>query len=78
LSFSDKVDLSAVTSGACNAPTTGTFTCGSLSFNVGTGSFTFDAVDVDDVAKTISFNVNLGNPLVANSAFRTTIQNIVI
>ena len=78
LSFSEKVDLSAVTSGACNAPTTGTFTCGSLSFNVGTGSFTFDAVDVDDVKKTISFNVNLGNPLVANSAFRTTIQNIVI
>ncbi|MBO0198034.1 MULTISPECIES: hypothetical protein [Vibrio] len=78
LSFSDKVDLSAVTSGACNAPTTGTFTCGSLDFNVGTGSFTFDAVDVDDVAKTISFNVNLGNPLVANSAFRTTIKNIVI
>ncbi|WP_038864853.1 hypothetical protein [Vibrio jasicida] len=78
LSFSDKVDLSTVTGGACGAPTTGTFSCGDLTFNVGTGSFTFDAVSVDDVAKSISFNVNLGNPLVANSAFRTTVSNLII
>lgn len=91
LTFSKDVDLSGVIGGACSGLNSGTFTCGGkddpanpgttiegLVFDVGTGSFTFDAVTVDNTAKTISFNVNLGNPLVANSAFRTTIQKIGI
>lgn len=86
LTFSKDVDLSGVVGGACSGLNSGTFECGGTSdanvdglvFDVGTGSFTFDAVTVDNTAKTISFNVNLGNPLVANSAFRTKINNIEI
>lgn len=86
LTFSEDVDLSGVVGGACSGLNSGTFECGGttdantdgLVFDVGTGSFTFDAVTVDNTAKTISFNVNLGNPLIANSAFRTTINNIEI
>jgi hypothetical protein len=50
-----------------------------LQFDYGTGSFTFDnvAVQVRDDKKglvdAISFDVNLGNPLVADSAFRVII-----
>ncbi|WP_026972292.1 hypothetical protein [Aliagarivorans marinus] len=76
--FDSAVDLGSVTGGTCNAPTVGQFTCGSLTFDVGTGSFTFDEVEVDANAGTISFNVNLGNPLIANSAFRTTIPQPAI
>ncbi|MDW2276059.1 MULTISPECIES: hypothetical protein [unclassified Vibrio] len=78
LSFSENVDLSGVTGGACSGLNSGTFTCNDLTFDVGTGSFTFDAVAVDNTAKTISFNVNLGNPMIANSAFRTSIDNMSI
>lgn len=70
------VDLATntVTGGPCtNNPAVGTGTCGDISFDYGTGSFTFDSVVVDDDAGTIKFNVNLGNPLTASSAFRVTI-----
>jgi hypothetical protein len=52
-----------------------------LQFDYGTGSFTFDNVLVVDGDATkgetdsISFDVNLGNPLVADSAFRVIIGN---
>lgn len=78
LSFSENVDLSGVDGGACSGLNSGTFTCNDLTFDVGTGSFTFDAVTVDNTAKTISFNVNLGNPMIANSAFRTSIADMSI
>lgn len=76
LTLSENVDLATntVTGGACtNNVGAGTGVCGDISFDYGTGSFTFDSVEVDDEANTITFNVNLGNPLTANSAFRTTI-----
>ncbi|MCE3218266.1 hypothetical protein G5C64_05270 [Vibrio diabolicus] len=78
LSFSENVDLSGVDGGPCEDLNSGTFTCNDLTFDVGTGSFTFDAVKVDNTAKTISFNVNLGNPMIANSAFRTYIADMSI
>lgn len=76
LKFSDTVDLATntITGGACGGPTSGSFACGDVSFNVGTGSFTFDNVVVDDEENTISFKVNLGNALTANSAFRVTVD----
>jgi hypothetical protein len=48
-------------------------------FDYGTGSFTFDNVEVDDNDQTkgekdsITFQVNLGNSLTAGSAFRVTL-----
>lgn len=50
--------------------------CGNVGFDYGTGSFTFDSlvyVDGDEskgVGDTLSFKVNLGNPLYADSSFR--------
>lgn len=50
--------------------------CGDIGFNYGTGSFTFDNVVVTDGDATkgetdkITFDVNLGNALSADSAFR--------
>ncbi|WP_042150686.1 MULTISPECIES: hypothetical protein [unclassified Pseudoalteromonas] len=50
--------------------------CGDIGFNYGTGSFTFDNVVVTDGNATkgetdkITFDVNLGNALSADSAFR--------
>ncbi|NUZ10688.1 hypothetical protein HUZ36_07845 [Pseudoalteromonas sp. McH1-7] len=41
-----------------------------VTFDYGTGSFTFDKFKVDDTTNSIEFVVNLGNPLTANSAFR--------
>jgi len=41
-----------------------------VTFNYGTGSFTFDRFTVDADEGTIVFEVNLGNPLTAQSAFR--------
>lgn len=43
-----------------------------LTFSYGTGSFTFDRLVVDADAGTITFEVNLGNPVTAESAFRLT------
>ncbi|MEO2280278.1 hypothetical protein [Pseudoalteromonas pernae] len=50
---------------------------GTIEFDYGTGSFTFDDVTLDQNESNqyyISFEVNLGNPLVANSAFRVTVS----
>lgn len=41
-----------------------------LTFSYGTGSFTFDRLTVDADDNTIVFEVNLGNPVTAESAFR--------
>ncbi|WP_286233241.1 hypothetical protein [Thalassotalea sediminis] len=86
LTFDSSVDLSnlelAVTTSAVNnvvGSGVGTVTNGA-EFNYGTGSFTFDKFQVDTTtdtdAHTISFDVNLGNPLTASSAFRLTFDNI--
>jgi hypothetical protein len=51
---------------------------GNATFAYGTGSFTFDRFNIDqntDGEDTISFDVNLGNPLTASSAFRLTLAN---
>ncbi|GAP74598.1 glycoprotein X precursor [Pseudoalteromonas sp. SW0106-04] len=79
LSFDKNVDLTADLD--CAGAVTqsvggGAAYCGDIGFNYGTGSFTFDNVVVTDGDRTkgetdsISFQVNLGNPLTANSAFR--------
>lgn len=71
LTMSDSVDLTGLVGGSCTqVPAEGLGACGDVAFDYGTGSFTFDSVAVDDQENTISFNVNLGNPLTANSAFR--------
>lgn len=79
LTFSDKVNLTAVTAAAggvvTNTPAAGTGVSGDISFNYGTGSFTFDNVVVDAAKRTIKFKVNLGNPLTANSSFRVTLAD---
>lgn len=78
LTFSDTVDLNNLQSGTCNAPTSGSFACGDVTFNVGTGSFTFDNVVVDADDNTVTFKVNLGNALTANSAFRVTLADTAV
>jgi hypothetical protein len=49
-------------------------------FSYGTGSFTFDKFNVDtdntDDKHVLSFDVNLGNPLTASSAFRLTLDDV--
>jgi hypothetical protein len=65
-----------VTNAVTNDPALGLGTAGNLQFSYGTGSFTFDNVTFTNgdqtmgESDTISFVVNLGNPLTANSAFR--------
>lgn len=78
LTFDDSVDLDTLTGGAVtNTPANGTGTVGDITFSYGTGSFTFDTVTVDTTtnpnAHTLSFKVNLGNALSADSAFRVEI-----
>jgi len=75
LTFGADVDLSLLTAGptSCGAPISGTFTCGEVTFNVGNGNFTFDAVTVDAVASTITYTVSLGNTITSGSSYRTTI-----
>lgn len=83
LTFDSTVDLNGLTGGAVtNTPANGTGIAGAgataITFDYGTGSFTFDNVVVEDNDQTkgekdtISFDINLGNPLTANSAFRLT------
>jgi hypothetical protein len=80
LTFDASVDLDDLDGGAVsNTPASGTGTAGAgdIIFDYGTGSFTFDNVVIDtttDGAHTISFQVNLGNPLTADSAFRMTLD----
>lgn len=80
LTFDNKVDLdtlaAAVGGVVTNDPAAGTGVSGDISFDYGTGSFTFDNVVVDTTtagAHKITFDVNLGNPILANSAFRVTL-----
>ena len=77
LTFDGNIDLTTLVGGAVtNNPTSGTGTAGGVTFSYGTGSFTFDNVVIDTAtagAHTISFQVNLGNPLTASSAFRVAI-----
>jgi hypothetical protein len=75
LTFTDGLDLAGVTPGVCIAPVAGVTTCGDLQFNVGNGNFTFDNVAVDDEEGTVTFNVQLGNAITAQSAFRVAIAN---
>jgi hypothetical protein len=82
LTFSDGVEFDTV-AGCAGSVTQvvgeGTAHCGDIGFDYGTGSFTFDNVVVTDGDATkgeldsISFDVNLGNPLTASSAFRVII-----
>lgn len=74
LTFDSSIDLDNLAGGAViNDPAEGTGKANDVAFDYGTGSFTFDNVVIDTAtagAHTISFDVNLGNPLTANSAFR--------
>lgn len=83
LTFDENVEFDTV---ACAGSVSqgvgsGTAFCGDIGFDYGTGSFTFDNVVVTDgdaskgAVDTISFDVNLGNPLIADSAFRVVIGN---
>jgi S-layer protein Slr4 len=85
LTFDSTIDLDGLTGGAVtNTPANGTGTAGNVTFDYGTGSFTFDNVVVDDNDQTkgeqdsISFDINLGNPLTASSAFRITLGDTVV
>jgi hypothetical protein len=81
LNFDKNVDLTGLTcAGAVTqAVGGGKATCGDIGFDYGTGSFTFDNVVFTDGDRSkgetdsLTFKVNLGNPLTANSAFRVTI-----
>lgn len=80
ITFDAAVDLDtlAVAVGGVVTTVPGTGKGGSVdvTFDYGTGSFTFDNVVIDtatDGAHTLSWKVNLGNPLTANSAFRVEI-----
>lgn len=78
--FGDKADLSGLTLKATvgNAPGSGTGDGGDVQFDYGNGSFTFDNLElVGETGKEtgIKFQVNLGNKLAADSAFRITVGN---
>jgi hypothetical protein len=80
LTFDSNFEIGALAAAAggvvTNDTTNGNGKSGDVSFEYGTGSFTFDNVTVTNgdakkgVNDSISFQVNLGNPLTANSAFR--------
>jgi hypothetical protein len=84
LTFDDKVDLTGLTTTGTvdNTATSGLGNGGDVDFNYGTGSFTFDNVVIDTTtdpdAQTISFQVNLGNALTADSAFRVIIGGTTV
>lgn len=80
INFDKNVDVNGLLGGAVTQTVGGgTAYANDVAFNYGTGSFTFDNVQVFDRDQTkgetdaISFKVNLGNPLTANSAFRVTL-----
>ena len=87
LTFDSNVDLSGVVVPADGQVQqdvgNGESHSGDVYFDYGTGSFTFNNVKLvqADKAKgipaSISFNVNLGNPLTANSAFRISFKEDV-
>jgi hypothetical protein len=87
LTFDSSVSLEGITSSDTavnNVIGTGTGEAsidgnGTATFGYGTGSFTFDRFNIGENADgedTISFDVNLGNPLTASSAFRLTLANV--
>jgi hypothetical protein len=78
LTFTDGLDLDGVTAGVCAAPAAGLTVCGDVEFNVGNGNFTFDNVTVDDEEGTLTFNVQLGNAITAQSAFRVAVANATL
>jgi hypothetical protein len=81
LAFDSNVEFDALDCGGTvtQGVASGTSYCGDIGFDYGTGSFTFDNVKVTDGDATkgendsISFDVNLGNPLTADSAFRVVL-----
>lgn len=83
LTFDDNIDFNGLAASSDGSVTQGVTggkaSSGDIGFDYGTGSFTFDDVTVTQADKTkgipasISFKVNLGNPLTANSAFRITL-----
>ncbi len=84
LAFDSNVDLTSALScggSVIQGVSAGKAACGDIGFDYGTGSFTFDNVVIKngDATKgetdSISFDVNLGNPLYANSAFRVVLGN---
>jgi hypothetical protein len=74
LTFDDTIslaDLETALAGDSSVSTTDDSTAGDeVTFFYGNGSFTFDRFVVDADAGTIMFDVNLGDPILANSAFR--------
>lgn len=85
LTFDSTVDLDGLAGGAVvNTPANGTGVAGDVEFDYGTGSFTFDNVVIDDNDQSkgekdsISFDINLGNPLTASSAFRIKLANTIV
>ena len=84
LNFDKNVDLNDGTTVLAGGAVTqgvgaGTAFAGDVGFNYGTGSFTFDDVVIKDgdaskgETDSITFKVNLGNPLTADSAFRVVL-----
>lgn len=80
INFDKNVDLNGLLGGAVEQTVGGgTSYAKDVGFNYGTGSFTFDDVKISDKDQSkgeldsMSFKVNLGNPLTANSAFRVTL-----
>ena len=85
ITFDSAVDLDTLAAAAGGVvttdPATGKGVSGDVSFDYGTGSFTFDNVVIDTTtagAHTLSWKVNLGNPLTANSAFRVEIGGTTV
>ena len=85
LTFDNNIDLSGVKVPADGKVEqdvgSGESNSGDVYFDYGTGSFTFNNVKLVQADKSkgipasISFNVNLGNPLTANSAFRISFKS---
>jgi hypothetical protein len=76
LTFSDTVDLTGldVTTPTDTDWTDGVATIGDVTFNVGTGNFTFSNLAVDTTANTLSYDVDLGNAITADSAYSVSID----
>jgi hypothetical protein len=70
LTFSDSVDLSSLDVTAVDDTyDDGTADFTNVRFNVGTGGFTFSNLSVDPTANTLSYDVDLGDQMAANSAY---------
>ena len=84
LSFDNAITLGDLncTGSVTTDPSSGNGVCGDIQFDYGTGSFTFDNVSIVErndktgALDAITFDVNLGNPLVADSAFRVILGDL--